>query len=171
MAKLIIVFLAITYFSPAAMGEEFVREGWPGEGTPRLAANNNQLVLHKTADTTSAIRKLKYKKGWLIVWDQSKVITKKSAIWTVKKEINKGSCGTLFPGDQVELLQFETEGWGTFKVENKICSLKATRDSNFDKSDQWPRVEWWVRVLDHTKSPIGWLLVDAQQVNLLPRKF
>lgn len=171
MAKLIIVFFAITLLSPAASGDEFVREGWPGEGTPRLAAKNNQLVIHKTPDLSSDSRQLKYKAGWLIVWDQSKVITKKSAIWTVKKEIKKGSCGTLSPGDRVELLQFETEGWGTFRVKDKICSLKATRDSDFDKADQWPKVEWWVRVLDHTKSPIGWLMVEAQQVNLLPRKF
>ncbi len=169
MAKLILVFLAITFFSAAAVGDVFIRDGWPGEGTPRLAAKNNQLVLHKTPDTTSGSRQQKFKAGWLIVWDQSKVITKKSAVWTVKKEITKGSCGKLLPGAQVELLQFETEGWGTFKVEDKICSLKATRDSDFDKDNKWPEVEWWVRVLDHTKSPIGWLLVDSQQVNLLPR--
>lgn len=156
-------------FSLAAIGEEFVRDGWPGEGTPRLAARDNQLVLHETPDTASESRKLKYKAGWLIAWDQSKVITIKSALWTVKSEINQGSCGPLFPGDQVELLQFETEGWGTFKVEEKICSLKASRDSDFDKAGKWPQVEWWVRVLDQSKSPIGWLLVEAQQVNLLPR--
>ncbi len=169
MAKLIIVFLAISSFSPAAIGEEFVREGWPGEGTPRLAAKNDHLVLHKTPDPTSESRQLNYKAGWLIVWDQSKVITKKSATWTVIREISKGSCGTLFPGEKVELLQFETEGWGTFRVEDKICTMKATRNRNFDKANQWPKVEWWVRVLDNSKSPIGWLLVDSQQVNLLPR--
>jgi hypothetical protein len=171
MAKSIILFIAIASFSLPAIGEEFTREGWPGEGTPRLAARNDALVLHKTPDPTSGSRQLKYKAGWLIVWDQSKVITRKSVLWTVKKVINQGSCGTLLPGDKVEFLQFESEGWGTFKVGDKICSLKATRDSDFDKEDEWPEVEWWVRVLDHTKSPIGWLLVDAQQVNLLPRKF
>ena len=169
MAKLIIIILAVTFFSPAAVGEVFVREGWPGEGTPKLAAKNNHLVLHKSPDTISEDRILNYKAGWLIVWDQSKVITKKSAIWTVKKEINKGSCGMLFPGDQVELLQYETEGWGTFKVEDKICSLKATRDSDFDKAGGRPIVEWWIRVLDNTKSPIGWLLVDSKQVDRLSR--
>ena len=171
MAKLIILSIAILSFSPAAIGEEFVRDGWPGEGIPRLAAKSNELVLHKTPDSTSGSRRLKYKTGWLIVWDQSKVITKKSAIWTVRKEINKGTCGTLSPGDKVEFLQFETEGWGTFKVGDKICSLKATRDRDFDKAGEWPEVEWWVRVLDNTKAAVGWLLVDAQQVNLLPRKF
>ncbi|UCH41198.1 MAG: hypothetical protein JSU67_05855 [Gammaproteobacteria bacterium] len=171
MAKLLILFLAIISFSPAVIGEEFVREGWPGEGTPRLAAKSDELVLHKTPDLTSESRRLKYKTGWLIVWDQSKVITKKSAIWTVKREINKGSCGTLSPGVKVEFLQFEAEGWGAFKVGDKICSLKATRDRDFDKAGEWPEVEWWVRVLDNTKAAVGWLLVDAQQVNLLPRKF
>ncbi len=171
MAKLITLFIVIVSFSSAAIGEEFVREGWPGEGTPRLAAKSNELVLHKTPDSTSATRRLKYKAGWLIVWDQSKVITRKSVMWTVRKEINKGSCGTLSPGEKVKFLQFETDGWGTFKVGDKICSLKATEDSDFDKEDEWPEVEWWVRVLDHTKSPVGWLLVDVQQVNPLPRKF
>lgn len=169
MAKLIVVFLVIVCFSPVAIGEEYMREGWPGEGTPRLAAKNDQLLLHETHDSSSASRQLKYKSGWRIVWDQSKVITRKSASWTVKQEISKGSCGTLYPGDRVELLQFETEGWGTFRVAGRICSLKATRDSDFDKGDEWPKVEWWVRVLDNSKSPIGWLLVDSEQVNLLIR--
>lgn len=169
MTRLLILFLAIAFFSSSAISAEFVREGWPGEGTPRLAAKNNHLDLYKTPDTTSGSRQLKYKAGWLIVWDQSKVITVKSAIWTVKREINKGTCGTLFPGDRVELLQFVTEGWGTFRVADKICSLKATGDSDFDKADERPKVEWWVRVLDNAKSPIGWLLVEAKQVNLLPR--
>ncbi len=171
MAKQIILFLATISLSSAAIGDVFVREGWPGEGIPRLAARNDELVLHKTPDSTSGSRQLKYKTGWLIVWDQSKVITKKSAMWTVKKEIKKGSCGTLSPGNRVEFLQFEGEGWGTFRVGDKICSLKAARESNFDKEDEWPEVEWWVRVLDHTKSPVGWLLVDVQQVKLLARKF
>ena len=170
MAKSIILLLAILSISPAAIGEEFIREGWPGEGTPRLAAKNNELVLHKTPDSASESRQLKYKAGWLIVWDQSKVITKKSAIWTVKKEINTRSCGTLSPGDKVEFLQFETEGWGTFRVEDRLCSLKATRDGDFDKADEWPKVEWWIRVLDNKKSPVGWLLVDVHQVKPLPRK-
>ncbi len=170
MAMLIILFIAILSFSPTAIGEEYIREGWPGEGTPKLAARNNELVLHKTPDLTSESRQLKYKTGWLIVWDQSEVITKKSAMWTVKKEINKGTCGALSPGDKVEFLQFETEGWGTFKVGDKICSLKATRHRDFDKEDEWPEVEWRVRVLDHTKSPHGWLFVELQQLNHHPRK-
>ena len=167
MLRLFIVFAAMTAFSSAAFGAEYVREGWPGEGTPRLTASNDQLVIHKAHDTTSETRQLKYKAGWLIVWDQSKLITRKSARWTVKREISKGSCGTLYPGTEVALLQFETQGWATFRVEEKICSLKATRSSDFDKADEWPRVEWWVRVLDNSKAPIGWLLVEAKQVNLL----
>lgn len=171
MVRLQVLFLAIIIISPAVIGGEFVREGWPGEGTPRLAAKNNELVLHETPDSTSESRRLKYKSGWLIVWDQSKVITRKSVVWTVRKEITQGSCGTLSPGEKVEFLQFETEGWGTFKVGDKLCSLKATQAGDFEKEDEWPKVEWWIRVLDNTKAPVGWLLVDAQQVNLLPRKF
>ena len=169
MRKLLVIFLAFAIFSPAVVGDVYVREGWPGEGEPRLTARNDQLVLHKTHDTTSDSRQLKYKAGWLIAWDQSKVITKKSATWTVVKEIEKGTCGTLLPGEQVEILQYETEGWGTFRLGDKICSLKASRHSDFDKAGQRPQVEWWVRVLDNTKSPIGWLLVNAKQVELLPR--
>ena len=110
MAMFIVLFIAILSFSPAAIGEEYIREGWPGEGTPKLAARNNELVLHRTPDSTSGSRRLNYKTGWLIVWDESKVITRESAMWTVKKEINKGTCGTLSPGEKVEFLQFEAEG-------------------------------------------------------------
>lgn len=169
MRKLLVVFLALTFFPPAVIGDEYVREGWPGEGTPRLVALNNQLVLHQMHDTASGSRQLNYKAGWLIAWDQSKVITKKSATWTVIREIDKGSCGILYPGEQVELLQYEIEGWGTFRLGDKICSLKASSSSDFDKAGQRPIVEWWVRVVDNAKSPIGWLLVDSKQVELLPR--
>ena len=68
----------------------------------------------------------------------------------------------------MEMLQYETEGWGTFRVGDRLCSMKATRSGDFDKADQRPLVEWWVRVLDNSKSPIGWLLVDSDQVELLP---
>ena len=168
MRKLFFYFLALGFFSSAAIGVEFEREGWPGEDRPKLAARNDQLLLHEMPDPASASRQLKYKAGWRIAWDQSKVITRKSAVWTVKKEIDKGTCGNLFPGDRVELLQYETEGWGTFRVGDNLCSLKATRSGDFDKAGQRPLVEWWVRVLDNTKSPIGWLLVDSEQVELLP---
>ncbi len=169
MAKLKYSVLVIMLVSSAAFGEEFVREGWPGEGTPRLAAKTDELVLYETPDSTSASRRMRYKTGWLIVWDQSKVITRKSVTWTVKKEITKGTCGTLSPGVEVEFLQFELQGWGTFRVGDKLCSLKATQAGDFDKDDERPQVEWWVRVLDNTKSPVGWLLVDSHQVDPLSR--
>ncbi len=167
MDRLIISVLLVFLFSSAAIGEEFVREGWPGTGKPKLAAKVNELVLYETPDSTSASRRLKYNPGWLIVWDQSQVITRKPVTWTVRKEITKGTCGTLAPGVEVEFLQFEIEGWGLFRVGDQLCSLKATRASDFDKEEEWPKVEWWVRVLDNTKSPVGWLLVDPQQVDRL----
>lgn len=171
MARLIFSVAVVVIFSSAAFGQEFVREGWPGEGTPRLAAKTDELVLHETPDSTSETRRLKYKTGWLIVWDQSKVITRKSARWTVKKEIKNNICGTLAPGVEVEFLQFELDGWGTFRVGDKLWSLKATRAGDFDKEDDRPQVEWWIRVLDNKKSPVGWLLVDSQQVEALARSF
>ncbi len=170
MAKLIIIFVAIVSFSQAAIGEEFIREGWPGKGTPGFSAKNDVLVLHETPDKTSPTRNLKFKAGWRIIWDQSKVITRKSVIWTVKREITDGSCGKLAPGVKVEFLQFENQGWGTFRVADQLCSLKATRNKDFDKEDGYPKVEWWIRVLDNTKSSVGWLLIDAKQINHLPRK-
>ena len=169
MKKLASLFAITVLVSPAALGEEFAREGWPGAGTPKpkLAARADELVLYETNHTASESRRLKYKPGWLIVWDQSQVITRKSVTWTVKKEITKGTCGTLSPGVQVEFLQFENEGWGLFRVGDELCSLKATRADNFDKEEDWPQVEWWVRVLDNNKAPIGWLLVDPQKVERL----
>ena len=167
MKKLVSLFAVLTLFATAAMAEEYVRDGWPGKGTPRLAAKVNELVVHETPDATSASRRLNFKPGWLVVWDESQVITRKSVTWTVKKEITKGTCGTLSPGTRVEFLQFENEGWGLFRVGENLCSLKATRADNFDKEEDWPRVEWWVRVLDNTKSPVGWLLVDPKRVERL----
>ena len=167
MKKLLSLFAATILFASVAASEEFVRDGWPGKATPRLAAKTDALVLYETPDSTSASRRLGYKSGWLIVWDQSQVITRKSVTWTVKKEITKGTCGTLAPGVRVEFLQFENEGWGLFRVGENLCSLKATRAENFDKEEDWPKVEWWVRVLDNNKSPLGWLLVEPQKVERL----
>ncbi len=167
MKKLVKLFAAVILFSSAAIGEEYVREGWPGKAKPRLAAKADALVVYETPDSTSGSRRLNYRPGWLIVWDQSQVITRKSVTWTVKKEITKGTCGTLAPGVKVEFLQFEIEGWGLFRVGEMLCSLKATRADNFDKEEDWPDVEWWVRVLDNNKSPLGWLLVDPQRVERL----
>ena len=168
MKRLFVIFLALGFFTPVAVGVEFERDGWPGEDRPKLAARNDQLLLHEAPLPSSASRQLNYQAGWRIAWDRSKVITRKSAVWTVKKEIDRGTCGNLSPGDRVELLQYESEGWGTFRVGDRLCSLKATRSDDFDKAGQRPLVEWWVRVLDNTRSPIGWLLVDSDQVELLP---
>lgn len=167
MTRLVNLVVGLILFSPAALGNDYVREGWPGKGKPRLAAKGGELVLYETPDSTVESRRMKYKQGWLVVWDQSQVITRKSVTWTVKKEITKGTCGTLAPGVKVEFLQFETEGWGLFRVGDGLCSLKATHADNFDKEEDWPKVEWWVRVLDNTKSPVGWLLVDPQKVDRL----
>ncbi len=171
MTRLIFSVAAIVLFSPAASGEAYIRDGWPGDGTPRLAARNDVLILYKTPDATSDSRRLKYQAGWQIIWDESQVITRKSVVWTVKKEITKGTCGTVSPGEEVEFLQFESQGWGTFRVGDKLCTLKATERGNFDNADEWPVVEWWVRVTDNTKSPVGWLLVEAQQVDLLSHSY
>ncbi len=167
MKKFVKLFAAVILLSSAAIGEEYVREGWPGKGKPRLAAKTDALVVYETPDSTSGSRRLSYKPGWLVVWDQSQVITRKSVTWTVKKEITKGTCGTLSPGVKVEFLQFENEGWGLFRVGDGLCSLKATHADNFDKEEDWPKVEWWVRVLDNNKSPLGWLLVEPQKVERL----
>jgi len=162
--------LALVLFPLACLGE-YETNGWGGEGIPRLAASKNELILYKSPNTETSKRKIKYKEGWLIVWDQSKRITIKSAMWIVKKEIVKGNCGVLSPGDNVEYLQYEAEGWGTFRVKGNICSTKVIGDRYFDKNGERPEVEWWVRVLDYTISPIGWLLVNEEQVKFLRREF
>ena len=167
MDRLIISVCLLVLYSSAASGSEYVRDGWPGKDKPRLAARTDALIVYETPDSTSGSRRLNYKPGWLVVWDQSQVITRKSVTWTVKKEITKGTCGTLAPGIRVEFLQFENEGWGLFRVGENLCSLKATRADNFDKEEDWPKVEWWVRVLDNNKSPLGWLLVEPQKVERL----
>lgn len=167
MKKCVFLFTAVILFSSAAIGEVYVREGWPGKAKPRLAAKTDALVVYETPDVTSGSRRLGYQPGWLVVWDQSQVITRKSVTWTVKKEITKGTCGTLAPGVKVEFLQFEIQGWGLFRVGDNLCSLKATRADNFDKEEEWPKVEWWVRVLDNNKAPLGWLLVEPQKVERL----
>ena len=149
----------------------FERNGWPEEGTPRLTARNDGLVLYKNPDTSSSKRQIKYKKGWLIVWDQSKVITKQSVTWIVKKEIDHYSCGKMMPGEKVEYLQYVAEGVGQFKVKGNYCQMDVYTEGDFNRGAGMPKTEWWVRVLDSEKSSIGWLLVSRGQVIFLERSF
>ena len=150
---------------------EYETNSWGGEGRPRFSANKNELILYNSPSLDARKREIKYREGWLVVWDRSKRITRKSAMWIVKEEITKGNCGILSPGDEVEYLQYEAEGWGTFRINCKLCSTKISGDKYFDKNGESPEVEWWVRVLDYTNSPIGWLLVDQEQVKFLSREF
>lgn len=165
--------VAVLFFGTLAYGADFETESWPGEGIPVFAAKNDALILHREASLKSPTLTIKYKKGWRVVFDKSKLITKKSVILTANRKVKdywcKGGTVEINPGDTVEYLQYRAEGYGTVRVKGKICEVFL--EDGFDGLDKSPETEWWVRVVDKHKKPVGWILVDRTQLNFLRREF
>ena len=165
--------LAVLCIATSAYGADFATESWPGEGIPVFAARNNRLVLHELPALNSPLLTVTYKKGRRVVFDKSKVITKKSVMVTANKDIRdvgcKGGNAEIHSGDRVEYLQYSGEGYGTVRVGGKICEVFL--EDGFDGMDKSPETEWWVRVVGKDKKPVGWILVDRNQLNFLQREF
>ncbi len=79
--------VAVLSIATLAYGADFETESWPGEGIPVFAAKNDTLLLHEEPSLTSPALTIKYKNGRRVVFDKSKLITKKSEMLTANKEI------------------------------------------------------------------------------------
>lgn len=173
MKMTVLLTVAVLSIGTLAYGADFETESWPGEGIPVFAAKNDTLFLHEEASLTSPTLTVAYKKGGRVVFDKSKLITKKSVMLTANRKVTdlwcKGETLAINSGDTVEYLQYRAEGYGTVRVKGKICEVFL--EEGFDGLDKSPETEWWVRVVDDHKKPVGWILVDRTQLNFLPREF
>lgn len=152
----------------------FEMMGWPGEGIPVFSANSSQLTLYPEPSKETKPIFMKFQKDKIISFDRSKVITKQSTFLNVKKKVTDVWCGDkqieLNPGDTIEYLQYRAEGYGIVVYKGDLCEVSLSED-DFEGLDKSPVTEWWIRVIDTQKKPLGWLLVDQFQVKLVDRKF
>lgn len=164
-----IVLLSLPILSHA----EYQRQGWPGEGRPGFTAKGSTLVLYEKPDRISREFTIDFEPNKVILWDSSRVVTINPALFKIAVAIPDESvygCETPQLGDTIEYLQYHSEGFGVFRIYGKVCDIEMYPDEAFKELEN-PNVEWWVRVLDNTKTPIGWMLVGGQQINFLSRTF
>jgi hypothetical protein len=178
-----------------ALGSDFERDVWPGEGIPNFSAKRNSLVLHSQPAATSTEITYGIKKGSKVHFDSSKLITKQSVTLRATTEVTDVHCenstgykkiempdGTdravkrgavvISPGETIEFLQYRAEGYITARYKDMICEVFVMDNvPKFYGLEKQPVVEWWIRIIDENKTPKGWLLVDQSQVNFLKRGF
>ena len=128
----------------------------------------------------SSIIRIPFEKGKTINFDKSRMITKQSVMLTAKKKITQFYCSgksklEINPGDKIEYLQYRAEGYAACRVKGEICEVFIMgNEPAFDGLDKKPIVEWWVRVINHHKKPVGWLVLDYNEFNQIEfgeRKF
>jgi hypothetical protein len=181
MKILVLAFLFFVAGTNSAVAADFEKEGWPGEGIPGFAAKNSELRLNKLSSKESEEITLPFRIGERITYDQSKMITKKSVTLTAKEKVTKTFCPgmpvpvigqepIIQPGETIEYLQYRAEGYVTARYKGVICEVfVADNNPKFDGLDKKPDVEWWIRVVNDKKVPLGWLLINEDQVNYLQR--
>ncbi len=182
-----------------SQGSAFESELWPGEGRPVFAAKTTHLELRRSPSTASPIvTELGLKKGTKITYNLTRYRTVRPSRVTAKRAgiLHGRKLGNLSylsvdeyygseseweelrykGGDSFEYLQYRAEGscfikWedGVFEVDG--CPwLSDTGGGGFAMSSG-PITEWWIRVTDKDSRPLGWLLVDENTLNFLPREF
>lgn len=172
----------IVCYATVGLASDFETDSSPGEGNPNFSTKNNILILYIQPNVNSSKVTLKQKKDRKILYDKSKLITKKSVTLTAKAEITDLWCADtksskrltpiIKPGESIEYLQYRAEGYVTAKYNNQICEVFIMdKIPKFEGIGKEPIVEWWIRVIDESNKSQGWLLVDKSQVNFLQRDF
>lgn len=171
--------LALLALSQGASGDIFMRDTWPGEGTPVLVAGSDTLTLHSNPSLESPIRQIAYQAGWRIPFIRSVMHTLKSSeVRVVQDATLEIICDGVVDdhrfttGDTLEYLQYRAEGYVTARVAGRICEVPLLiHEEVFDDKYEGPVVEWWVQVKYGDGSSPGWLLIDESQVDFGGREF
>jgi hypothetical protein len=175
----------------------FDSELWPGEGIPRFAAKSDRLVLHEQPDTASPVvitqtvdpgEEIAYDRTRFRTVDEGLVIAQQPgrllgrdlgdvehlsedryyAADPIFEEI------TYTKGDSFAYLQYRAEGTCLVRDDDTVleiegCPWEGAGRGDFDLVRR-PVTEWWVEVTADGKT-LGWLQLDPQSVEPLPRRF
>ena len=177
----------------------FDSELWPGEGIPRFAAKTDSLVLHKEPSLSSpVVAKHPVEKGEEILYDQTRFRTIRPGRVTTRQSgvllgrslgnityLSKERYYSQEPGwtaipyqesDSFEYLQYRAEGSCLIRRNSEVleiegCPWLSGSQAHHFHVEAKPIMQWWIRVIDKHKQPVGWLLVDEKSVEFLPRMF
>lgn len=179
--------------------EPFESELWPGEGIPRFAAKVDRLTLYEQPSRSSSLAGARpIKKDQAIAYSATLVRTVRPGLVTATESTTLsgrsfGDIGHLSmdryyagepgwnevpfaAGESFEYLQDRAEGSCLIRRQRVVFEIEAcpwlggAPDSGFKLVEE-PVTEWWIRVEGKEKQPLGWLLVDEESVDLLPRGF
>jgi len=156
------------------MAQFFEKDGWPGEGIPVFASKKDALTVYQHTTRLSLPRTVPFRKGWKVAYDRSKIVTKESVMLKALRDVTDLTCdggsATIKAGDTVEYLQHTAEGYGTVRVKTVICQVFLEREGDFAGLDQSPVTEWWIRLVGGDGKPFGWLPVNEEDLEFLPRR-
>lgn len=171
----------------------FVSELGPGEGRGRLIAKAPKLVLRVDAGQwTQLATTLQMAPGARILFDMERYGTVRPSIVTAQQpgELTARSFGAVrylpeaqyydmtLPwrtfaydsGSTLEYLQYRAEGECLVRRASEVLEvencpwLDANSPSSFTVDWPEPITEWWVRVINDERTPLGWLLIDKRVV-------
>jgi len=171
----------------------FVSELGPGEGEVRLVAKGTNLMLRVDAGHWSELATtLQVTPGSQILFDIERYATVRPSMVTARQsgELTARSFGAIAhlpraryydrtlpwrtfaydSGAALEYLQYRSEGECLVRRESEVLEvencpwLDANNPSSFTADWPEPLTEWWVRVINDERTPLGWLLIDKRVV-------
>ncbi len=173
--RLVALIAALLCLAAPAPAQFFEKDGWPGEGAPVFASKKDELTVYQHTTKLSPPVTVHVRKGWKIIYDRSKIVTKQSVMLKALRDLSDLTCEdggvSIKAGDNVEYLQRSSEGYGTVRVKTSICEVFLQREGDFEGLEQTPVTEWWIRMVGGDGTPFGWLLVDEEELEFLPRRF
>jgi hypothetical protein len=175
----------------------FDSELWPGEGIPRFAARSDRLVLHEAPDAASPIvtthavepgHEIAYDRTRFRTIDEGLVIAQEPGTLFGRdlgdvEHLSEDRYYAADPtfeeiaftkGDSFAYLRYRAEGTCLVRGDDTVleiegCPWEGTGTDEFDLVRR-PVTEWWVEVTEQDRA-LGWLQLDAQSVEPLPRRF
>jgi hypothetical protein len=182
-----------------AGSQAFESELWPGEGVPHFAARSERLALHQEPDTAApVVTELAVEPGDEIDYGRTLVRTVEEGLMIATQSgvlfgRSLGDAAYLSedryydvsdlvyddipyaPGDAFAYLQDRAEGTCLIRHHDAVLEIEACPGQEgaggpFELARP-PVTEWWIEVTDAEDEPLGWLQLDDEVVEFLPRTF
>lgn len=168
----------------------FDSELWPGEGRPQFQAKDSLVIFVFPNSDSPAIPGVRFEKGSEIKFVKTLYRTLEPGRVEIADPIciQAGILGEIElltrkhyygdremvllgiePYDHVEYLQYRAEGWHIIRVNGIVYDVEDRDGWLGNRTD--PELEWWVKIPIDSVGTAGWILIDEQRVELLPRRF